>query len=136
MARVWDTLFSEGPKVLFRVALAVLKLLEPALLAQEDTGELLGVLRASTHGMINRDQLLKVRCGMARLRRRRAVPHGGLSGSTESCALICVSRENGKRAGITCHAEEIRAAACVAQFCCTDAGAQLRAVLILRGATE
>lgn len=60
VARVWDTLFSEGPKVLFRVALAVLKLLEPALLAQEDTGELLGVLRASTHGMVNRDQLLKV----------------------------------------------------------------------------
>ncbi len=38
VARVWDALFSEGSKVLFRTALAVLKAQEDALLAYDNAG--------------------------------------------------------------------------------------------------
>lgn len=39
MARIWDALFNEGPKILFRVALALLKLEEEALLRCDNAGE-------------------------------------------------------------------------------------------------
>jgi TBC1 domain family member 2A len=37
-ARVWDALFNEGPKILFRVALAVLKMHEEVLLKTDNAG--------------------------------------------------------------------------------------------------
>jgi len=39
VARVWDALFNEGPKVLFRVALALLKVHEALLLRCDNAGE-------------------------------------------------------------------------------------------------
>jgi hypothetical protein len=39
VARVWDALFSEGSKILFRTALAVLKAQEDSLLAIDNAGE-------------------------------------------------------------------------------------------------
>lgn len=39
VARIWDALFNEGPKILFRVALALLKLEEEALLRCDNAGE-------------------------------------------------------------------------------------------------
>lgn len=39
VARVWDALFAEGSKILFRTALAVLKAQEEALLAFDNAGE-------------------------------------------------------------------------------------------------
>jgi hypothetical protein len=39
VARVWDALFSEGSKILFRTALAVLKAQEETLLAFDNAGE-------------------------------------------------------------------------------------------------
>lgn len=38
VARMWDALFNEGSKVLYRTALALLKSSEPALLACDNAG--------------------------------------------------------------------------------------------------
>ena len=57
---MWDALFNEGPKLLFRVALALLKLHEGLLLAKQDPGELLQALRTASAESYDRDQLLKV----------------------------------------------------------------------------
>lgn len=40
VARVWDALFNEGNKVLYRVALAVLKAQEDVLLAFDNAGNI------------------------------------------------------------------------------------------------
>ncbi len=58
--RIWDALFSEGPKILYRVSIALLKLHEPALLAAENSGELLRTMRAAAAKEYNRDELLHV----------------------------------------------------------------------------
>ncbi|KAL4443069.1 hypothetical protein ABPG77_008560 [Micractinium sp. CCAP 211/92] len=60
VARVWDALLNEGPKVLFRVALALLKLHEPLLLAQDNEGELLRATRRLAAEAFDRDALMKV----------------------------------------------------------------------------
>ncbi|KAL4457817.1 hypothetical protein ABPG75_012682 [Micractinium tetrahymenae] len=60
VARVWDALLNEGPKVLFRVALALLKLHEPLLLAQDNEGELLRATRRLAAKAFDRDALMKV----------------------------------------------------------------------------
>lgn len=39
VVRMWDALFHEGPKVLFRTALALLKMQEAALLACDNAGK-------------------------------------------------------------------------------------------------
>lgn len=39
VARVWDALFNEGPKIVFRVALALLKAHEEVLLKCDNAGE-------------------------------------------------------------------------------------------------
>lgn len=44
VARVWDALFAEGSKILFRTALAVLKAQEEALLAFDNAGEHAGLV--------------------------------------------------------------------------------------------
>jgi hypothetical protein len=59
-ARVWDALLLEGPKVLFRVALALLKMHEPALLAADNPGDLLRAARGAAAGEHDRDELLHV----------------------------------------------------------------------------
>ena len=60
VARVWDSLLLEGPKVLFRVAIALLKIHEPMLLAADNAGELLKLTRTAAMSEYNRDELLKV----------------------------------------------------------------------------
>eukprot|EP00887_Chlorella_sp_A99_P001441 scaffold8.g1441.t1 len=59
-ARVWDALLVEGPKVLFRVALALLRLHERALLAQDNPGELLRAARRCAAQAYDRDELMRV----------------------------------------------------------------------------
>jgi hypothetical protein len=39
VARCWDALFNEGPKILFRVALALLQSMEASLLRCDNAGE-------------------------------------------------------------------------------------------------
>lgn len=58
--RVWDSLFLEGTKVLFRIALALLKMHEPALLITDNPGDLLRVVRKSVREEFDRDELMKV----------------------------------------------------------------------------
>lgn len=59
-ARVWDALLKEGPKVLFRVALALLKANEATLLQQDNVGLLLREIRQAVTHMHDRDKLMKV----------------------------------------------------------------------------
>lgn len=47
VARVWDGLFNEGPKVLFRTALALLKSQEAALLKYDNAGDPEGCLHVA-----------------------------------------------------------------------------------------
>lgn len=58
-ARVWDALLNEGPKVLFRVALAVLKTNESTLLQQDNVGLLLREVRQAVTHLHDRDKLMK-----------------------------------------------------------------------------
>lgn len=58
--RIWDALLHEGPKVLFRVALALLKMHEPALLATDNPGDLLRTTRTAAAEEYDRDELMRV----------------------------------------------------------------------------
>ena len=63
-ARVWDSLFVEGPKILFRVALALLKRAQRPLLATRASsplaaGAVVQVVRAAAAGEHDRDGLMK-----------------------------------------------------------------------------
>ncbi|KAL3697641.1 hypothetical protein R1sor_011717 [Riccia sorocarpa] len=58
--RVWDVLFNEGVKVLFRVALAVFKLNEDALLAAKHAGQAIKILQDSMSHLYDPDVLLKI----------------------------------------------------------------------------
>ncbi|KAF8072845.1 Tbc1d2 [Scenedesmus sp. PABB004] len=57
--RVWDSVFFEGAKVIFRVALALLQAHEPALLACDDLGELVMAVRGAAAGCHDRDGLME-----------------------------------------------------------------------------
>ena len=59
-ARVWDALLNEGPKVLFRVALALLKTNEAMMLKQDNVGLLLREVRQAVTHMHDRDKLMQV----------------------------------------------------------------------------
>ena len=59
--RVWDALLSEGGKVLYRVALALLRGAEPDLVAQDNAGDVLRVAKAAAAAAHDRDALMKVR---------------------------------------------------------------------------
>ncbi len=61
--RVWDALLSEGAKVLFRVALALLRGAEPGLAAQDNAGDAARVAKAAAAAAYDRDALLKARTG-------------------------------------------------------------------------
>eukprot|EP00889_Picochlorum_renovo_P000335 jgi/Picre1/27365/NNA_000332.t1 len=58
--RIWDALFSEGPKILYRISIALLKLHESILLAAENSGELLRNMRAAAAKEYDRDELLHI----------------------------------------------------------------------------
>lgn len=58
--RLWDALLLEGPKVLFRVALALLKMHEPSLLATDNPGDVLRTIRLVSAEEFDRDELMKV----------------------------------------------------------------------------
>lgn len=58
--RVWDALLLEGPKILFRIALALLKMHEPSLLATDNPGDVLRTIRMVSAGEFDRDELMKV----------------------------------------------------------------------------
>ena len=59
-ARIWDSLLLEGPKVLFRVALAIIKLCRKDLLAATNPGDVLQILRSKQEALHNRCELMKV----------------------------------------------------------------------------
>ncbi|KAJ7556328.1 hypothetical protein O6H91_05G078600 [Diphasiastrum complanatum] len=58
--RVWDVLFSEGVKVLFRVALAIFKMKEAELLSTKHVGEAISIVQDTTNRAYDPDILLKV----------------------------------------------------------------------------
>lgn len=58
--RCWDALLSEGAKVLYRVALALLKTHEELLLTQDNAGYVLREMKLACTAMHDRDALLKV----------------------------------------------------------------------------
>jgi len=60
VARVWDALLHEGPKVLFRVALALLKMHEPLLLATDNPGDLLRAARQAAAEEFDREEVIRV----------------------------------------------------------------------------
>ena len=58
--RVWDALLSEGAKILYRVALALLKTHEGRLMAQDNAGYVQREMKLASAGMHDRDALMKV----------------------------------------------------------------------------
>ena len=58
--RVWDALLSEGAKILYRVALALLKTHEDRLMAQDNAGYVQREMKLASTGMHDRDALMKV----------------------------------------------------------------------------
>lgn len=60
VARIWDTLFNEGPKILFRVAVAILRILQGRLMILDDAGEVLGASKLGLRQMHDRDGLMKL----------------------------------------------------------------------------
>ena len=58
--RVWDVFFAEGRDVLFRVALSILKLNEPDVLAAESVGDLFGFVGGMTSRLWAADKLISV----------------------------------------------------------------------------
>jgi hypothetical protein len=59
--RVWDALLNEGTKILYRVALALLKTHEDALMAQDNAGYMQREMKLASARMHDRDALMKVR---------------------------------------------------------------------------
>jgi len=57
--RVWDVMFHEGSKVMFRVALSLLKLNENAILKCAHMGEVLHLFNGVTENMYDADKLMK-----------------------------------------------------------------------------
>ncbi|MCO5583196.1 hypothetical protein L7F22_037104 [Adiantum nelumboides] len=58
--RVWDILFNEGARVLFRIALAIFKIQEDVLLFKITVGEVLKICQETARTMYDPDKLLKV----------------------------------------------------------------------------
>jgi len=52
--RIWDCLFNEGPKILFRVGTAILTLAEERLLGIDNAGEMLKAVKVYSSNMHNR----------------------------------------------------------------------------------
>ncbi|KAF3782659.1 TBC1 domain family member 2A, partial [Nymphaea thermarum] len=58
--RVWDVLFNEGVKVLFRVALAIFKMKEEELLNARQVGAVIDILQTTSQHLFDPDELLTV----------------------------------------------------------------------------
>ncbi|XP_078439312.1 uncharacterized protein LOC144709612 [Wolffia australiana] len=58
--RVWDVLFYEGAKVLFHVALALIKMEEKRLLGANQICDVIVILQKSTHRLYDPDELITV----------------------------------------------------------------------------
>ena len=58
---VWDVLFSEGVKVLFRVGLTLLKLHEKAMVKAKDFDEVIQILTAFSQAHVDSDRFVSVR---------------------------------------------------------------------------
>ncbi|MEW5309256.1 MAG: hypothetical protein WDW38_001154 [Sanguina aurantia] len=58
VARVWDALFHEGPKIIYRVSLAVLRIYEENILRVDNAGEIMMRLRSAASTMHQRDILM------------------------------------------------------------------------------
>jgi hypothetical protein len=65
--RVWDSLLCEGPKILYRLSLALLKTNEAALLQIQDAGSILRHLRAANASIHDRDALMTVKRHLPRI---------------------------------------------------------------------
>ena len=65
--RCWDALLCEGPKILFRIALALMKTHEELLLAQDNAGYVLRQMRLAAAATHDRDALMKARLLLCRL---------------------------------------------------------------------
>uniref|UniRef100_A0A061QXG8 Tbc protein n=1 Tax=Tetraselmis sp. GSL018 TaxID=582737 RepID=A0A061QXG8_9CHLO len=59
-ARVWDCLLLEGPKILYRVALALFRMAEDRLLAADNPGDFLIAMRNVAQTCYDRDGLMKI----------------------------------------------------------------------------
>ncbi|CAI5535562.1 unnamed protein product, partial [Closterium sp. Naga37s-1] len=57
--RVWDVLFNEGAKVLFRVALALFKINEAELMTAQHLGDVVEILNRSSSRHFDPDILLQ-----------------------------------------------------------------------------
>ena len=64
--RVWDALLHEGAKILYRVALALLKTHEDALMAQDNAGYMQREMKLASARMHDRDALMKVTAGCSK----------------------------------------------------------------------
>lgn len=60
MLRIWDTFLLEGPKVLFRYALAILTLFEGPLLERGDPMSIMKILKAGAKYTYDADGLTRV----------------------------------------------------------------------------
>ena len=60
LLRIWDCFLLEGPKVLFRFALAILKLHEKEILQKTDTISIMRHLKAAAKLTYDADGLIKV----------------------------------------------------------------------------
>lgn len=84
--RVWDVLFLEGSKTLFRAGLAIFKLAEPRIRTVSDPIEVFQIVQSAPRGMLDANALMDL-CF-----RRRGGGFGGLSQDT-----IERRREDGRR---------------------------------------
>uniref|UniRef100_A0A7S0RDZ9 Rab-GAP TBC domain-containing protein n=1 Tax=Chlamydomonas leiostraca TaxID=1034604 RepID=A0A7S0RDZ9_9CHLO len=117
VARVWDALFNEGPKILFRVALALLKQHEEHLLHCDNAGDIVMTMRAAAASTHHHDKLMAMAFdGLGSLpmatidkfrdmkaREVEAASRGEGSGSAgatpEAAAVAGVARTGSERAG-------------------------------------
>lgn len=87
--RVWDSLLCEGPKILYRVSLALLKTNEAALMQIGDAGSVLHHLRAANASIHDRDALMTVRSAVSFVHQFCSV---NLSFPITASSSICLRR--------------------------------------------
>ena len=61
LIRIWDCFLAEGPKVLFRFSLAIIKINEQGILAKKDTINVMRHLKVCGKLMFDTDGLVEVR---------------------------------------------------------------------------
>jgi hypothetical protein len=90
--RCWDALLCEGPKILFRVALALMKAAEEQLLGQDNAGYVLRQMRLAAASTHDRDALMKARPNLALYSCAFALLSLTSAPAPQcSCARICAS---------------------------------------------